>query len=191
MGAYMSSKLEIASAASILAGGDKLQAWDDGSVEGDAIAALYDDIYENALAHKAWTFARDIIIPQRVQTEPKTGFKYAYKIPATVIKVLNLGSQVEYKIIKNSELHTNEELPKVECVIKIQEEFLPGDFVLAFKHLLAAAATVPISENTSRAGGLEALGTKFIMQAADNDLAQEPGNYVEEWDLFSAHSGGY
>lgn len=183
-------QLEIASAASVLAGGDKIEAWDEDTIEAEAVRAVYADVYENALAHKAWTFAREIIEPQLIQKEPKSGYKYAYKIPAEVVKVLNLRHPVEYTIIKRRELHTNEMNPRVECTVKVQEEELPGDFVLALKHLLASKVSIPIAENATRANALEGLGTKYIMQAADNDLAQEPGSYVEEWDLFDSHFGG-
>lgn len=188
----MDTDVSIASAASVLLGANPIQSFDEDTVEAQTAKVIYTSVYENLLSHRPWTFSREYKTPALITKEPSTGYKYAYQLGRGVVKVLDLGSPVPYRLIRQRELHTDVENPRVQVQIKPKEQDLPQDFVLAFKYLLASAMALTITDNSTTAQYYDQKGTQLLMQAADNDLAQEPMEPILGYsDLMTSRFSGF
>lgn len=181
------NKIKICSTASTLIGGAPIQSFDEGSVEAEIAQSLYEDMYENLLRYRPWTFCRDYIKPPLSNKESVFGYKYVYVIPNTVLTVEDIGG-ADFRL-KLNELHTNEKDPVVSVLLKPDEAILPADFTLALTYAIAAEMAVPVSENTTKAQYYEQKLAAQIMRAADNDIAQEPAQSFDNSPLFMSHYG--
>lgn len=168
------SRYKICSDACLLLGASPINSFDDGTVESEVCASVYDDLYDNLLAHRDWTFARDYIKPNLLNKESILGYKYVYHKPANVISILQDYKATEYKIVGYNEIHTNEKDLILFAKVKPDEAVLPADFVLALKYLIAAEVAIPVTEDGSRAQYFEQKAPLQIARAIDNDLTQEP-----------------
>lgn len=170
----LESDVSIASAASVMLGASPIQSFDEDTVEAETAKAVYTSVYENLLSYRPWTFARDYKTPVLITETPETGYKFSYQLGRGVVKVLDLGHPVPYRLIGGRELHTDIKNPRVQVLLKPKEQDLPQDFIYAFKCLLAAAMAPTITDNINQAQYYDKKGTQLLQQAADNDLAQEP-----------------
>lgn len=180
------NKLKLCSNASILIGGAPIQSFDEGSVEAIVADAIYEDVYENLLRHRPWTFCREYIInPPKVNAKSPMGYKNIYLIPNTVLIVEDIGG-ADFKL-KLNQIHTNAENITVSAINKPDEAILPADFTLALTYLLAAEMAVPVTENTTKAEFYEKKAAVQVMRAVDNDLAQEPLLPLDNDSLYYSH----
>lgn len=185
----MTTKIKICSDASVLIGAAPIQSFEEDSVEAITCEASYDDIYENLLRYRPWTFAREFFEPALINKKPETGYKYAYLIPNTVVTVMDVGG-AKFKLVGKNELHTDIKDPRAYVIVKPVESDLPSDFILALKYAIASEISVPVIEDTTKAQFYEAKLSRQIQRAADNDLAQEPSEqFALESDLYFAHFG--
>lgn len=186
----MTTKIKICSDASVLIGASPIQSFDEDTVEAIVAESVYEDIYENLLAYRPWTFAREYFEPNLIQKTPETGYKHAYLLPNTVVSVMDIGG-ARFKLVSKNELHTDIENPRVYAIVKPNENSLPSDFLLALKYAIASEISVPVIEDTTKAQFYEQKLARQIMRAADNDLAQEPSeDMAVDSDLYDAHFGG-
>lgn len=186
----MTTSIKICSDASVLVGAAPIQSFDEDTVEAITAEAVYENIYENLLRYRPWTFAREYFEPNLIQKTPETGYKYAYLLPNTTISVIDIGG-VKFKLVGKNELHTDLENPRVYAIVKPDENSLPSDFILALKYAIASEISVPIIEDTTKAQFYEAKLAMQIRRAADNDLSQEPSENMDfDSPLYDAHFGG-
>ncbi len=170
----LETDVSIASAASVMLGASPIQSFDEDTVEAQTAKAVYTSVYENLLSYRPWTFCKEYKEPGLITETPETGYKYSYQLGRGVVKVLDIGEPLPYKLIGGRELHTDVKNPRVQIIVKPKEQDLPQDFVYAFKCLLAAAMAPTITDNTTQAQYYDQKGTQLLLQAADNDSAQEP-----------------
>ncbi len=183
------SKNSIINKAVILNGGSPVSG-DDGSDEWEISNTFYDDVYENLLRHMPWTFAREYLTLNLTDEESPIGYKYIYQIPNTVITVMDINSYNSFKLVGKNKLHTDDKDGVARCIVKVDENKLPADFVKALEYLLAAEIAIPLFEDSNRAKAYEDKAYKQIQRAIDNDLAQEPADSLVDYNtIYAAHFG--
>lgn len=187
----MESKIKIASDALVLIGASPLQSFDDDTVEAMAVNAVYDNTYESMLSEINWSFAKDVLQLKQLTNKPDYGYKYCYRIAGEVIKVINLNNKMnsDYKLRNRREIHTNEQLSTITALVKIPEEELPSDFVLALKFNLAALLAPIVTDNTTASDRFMNMAKVQMGKARVRDAQQQPANYLQQSTLVNMRRG--
>ena len=98
----------IVSDACVIIGSEPINSFDEETVEAEAARAVYQTAYESLLRYRPWSFATKQIRPARLDLpitrqdrRLDSGYMFAYRIPGTVISILDLGSKpIDYRIFK-------------------------------------------------------------------------------------------
>ena len=187
----MTTSLEICQKATLLIGANKPEAFDDGSVEGEACEDAYEDLLVSMLSGRPWTFASKQVELIEVVEESELGYSRVFIVPAESIKVFDSRRLIDYKILGNR-LHTNHKTINLTYAFRQDETFLSADFILALKYGVAAEINLPITGNVSRTDFFQRKFDKLLSNAAFSDGRSTPNRAVTNYRLLSVRrsSGG-
>lgn len=183
----MRDKIQIANTAVVLLGADPIQSFEDDTTEAYAASLLYDDVYRQLLAYRAWTFAKGRRKLQKINMESEYGYDHVYMIPDELLRITNLVGNQPYGIYESKFLHTNCRDCSVDGIIVPVESNLPSDFTLALTNTLAAHLAPIITDNDAQRERFEALGVRYLNIAADNDASQLTLTYGTNSNLLRYH----
>lgn len=185
----MTTPLEICQKATLLIGANKPEAFDDGSVEGEACNDAYEDLLKSMLSGRPWTFASKQVELIEAVEESELGYTRVFIIPAESIKVFNSRKLVDYKILGNR-LHTNRTSINITYAFRQDETFLSADFLLALKYGIAAEINLPVTGNVSRTDFLTRKFDALLSNASFSDGRSTPNRAVGNYRLLNVRRSG-
>ena len=165
------TKLSICSSASVLIGGSPIQSFEEETVESIVAQSIYDNVYENLLSFRDWSFAKKYLDLTKMNKTPKSGFSSVFLIPNEVLHVIS--ADTSYDLIGSNELHCSSDKVRAYVLVKPREEQLPAHFLLALKYLLASELAVPVTENTTKAQWYESKAQQQIGRCVEIDFSQD------------------
>lgn len=185
----MTTPLEICQKATGLIGANKPEAFDDGSVEGEACDDAYEDLLLSVLSGRPWTFASRQVELIESAEESELGYSRVFIVPSDSIKVFHARTKIDYEIVGNK-LHTNRTKVNLNYAFRPDETFLSKDFILALKYGIAAEINLPVTGNVSKTDLLTRKFKELLKNAAFTDGRSTPNNSVRNYRLLSVRRSG-
>lgn len=150
----MSNPITICNKALLQIGADTIESLEDMTVESEACAAFYEDIVEDILTQRKWSFATEPLTLARLNISGQYNFQYAYQLPVDSIFVYNLEQLGKYKIA-SGKLFTDNAKVTIEYTTRTPENQWPSYFSNIVQYRLAAELAPAITGNTSRSQLME------------------------------------
>ncbi len=164
------TKVNIASNAFVMLGGEIISSFVDGDVQSNIAASLYDVTLFAMLTETKWNFATKYFNLVQETLTPKGPWKYKYQLPSDCIYVIKCTAQ-SYEI-QNYDLLTNDKEPQIEYIYQIDEINLPPYFVKALQYNLAAQFAIPLSGSIDKANYFQSLYELELKKAKNSDSSQ-------------------
>ncbi len=164
------TKVNIASNAFVMLGGEVISSFVDGDVQSLIAAALYDVTLYAMLTETKWNFATKYFDLVQETIAPKGPYKYKYQLPSDCIYVIKCTSN-QYEI-QNYDLLTNDKEPQIEYIYQIDEINLPPYFVKALQYNLAAQFAIPLTGSVEKASYFVQMYENELKKARNADSSQ-------------------
>ena len=148
----MPTDISIVSSASILVGGNAIVSFEDGSVEAEVAATLYEDTRDDLLSSEPWTFNKKIstMLSQLVAV-PNDRWDFAYQLPSDFINFIALNREVgDFEIYEDKLLANYDGEVYIEYQFSVTEEQFPSYFTNFLKITLASLFAIPITDDPGK-----------------------------------------
>lgn len=195
----MMTDIQLASAALIRIGAEAISSFEEGTAEADVAAALYTIERDGLLSAHPWSFATAQQTLARLAGAPAADFLYAYQLPAHFLRAVSLGRDMggsrppgigagaEYRVLERR-IHTDVEHPVLTYIFRPDEAAFPPYFRVALIDRLAAAFTLPVTENTARAEALATAAEASFRAARTADGQGQTPPRLGHWPLVECRS---
>jgi hypothetical protein len=171
------TKVEIASKAFLLLGGNTISSFTEGT-EGRIATALYEDSYEDLLSNHRWRFASKKARLSRLAAEPLNEFQYQFQLPTDLLTVTKTLNEEDYEIYEDR-LYSNHKDISIDYIYRVDETLLPSYFSKTLQFFLAAQFAIPLTDNTTRAEFYFNAYTAQERKAKNTDSKQRPSDPVK------------
>jgi hypothetical protein len=172
----MASKVEIASNAFLLLGGNTISSFTEGT-EGKIATALYEETYRDLLSNYRWRFATKKMRLSRLTEAPENEFDYQFQLPTDMLTLIKPLDRIDYEIY-GDKLYANVTDVSIDFVYRVDEAMLPSYFTKTLEFFLASQFAIPLTDNTSRAEFYFNAYTAQLRVARNTDANQRPGDSV-------------
>lgn len=173
----MSSSLDVVNEGLVRLGVPPLASLSDQSAQALAADTIYRTTRESALAEHPWSFAhREVTLPKlsiSIEASRNTSFEYVYQIPNDSLRVLGLRS-LETFGLAGDQLYTNDNNARLVYIADVSESQWPSYFAKQVSFQFAAAVSIALTENTSRAELMYGLASEQRRTARAVDSMQTP-----------------
>lgn len=171
----MASDIDIASNALLLIGDEPISAFTEAGAGATAAANLYANSYEQLLSEHPWSFAFKEQNLSRLSQVPdaKTNYKYAFQLPADLIRLWAIIPHSDYIII-GSLLYSNSTELLARYIFKPAESGLPPHFVEALQYKLASDFAISVTEDRVKAEYYTAKADRAMSKAKSVDSQGRP-----------------
>ncbi len=181
------TNINLCSKALIKTGASTITSFEEGTAEAEVAANLYPGIRDGLLSSYPWSFAVAQTQLARLENIPVADFKYAYLLPADMLRIISAGSGnrgrgLEYRIHENR-LHTNMSSVTLTYIFRPDESIFPAFFAEALISKLAAEFCLPLTESTSRTEFLVKTAEEAIGKARSIDAQQATPSRFEDFTL--------
>ena len=162
--------VKICSRASLLIGGNEIQALDDGTAEATICNAMYEDMARTALTNSRWRFATDQAVLTRLGAAPTGRWDAAYQIPSTSI-MLSAVTVNDFAIdydTYGSKVYCNATTTDsliADYVSRADEANWPSYFVTAVEYIMAGVLAISVARDSQLATLMEQKANYQMTQA--------------------------
>ncbi len=150
----MASDLDVVNEALIRLGVPPVSSLSDRTAQSLAAATIFDNKRRELLSDHPWYFAlREATLPKLALEDfdkKFTGYRHAYQLPTDYVRVLGLRSY-DYFQLAGRHLYTNDSKAQLVYVADVGASAWPSHFRQLMVHELAAAFSMPLTDNTQRA----------------------------------------
>ena len=159
----MPTAIDIASNALVMIGDEPISSFEDPGAGALVASAIYSNTYRSLIASHPWTFSLKEQFLSRLTAEPdaKTNFKYAFQLPADLIRIWKIMSHSNYDQV-GSLIYSNENELLCRYGYQVDETDLPPHFVQALEYKLASDFAISVTEDLQKSQYFE---QKFINQS--------------------------
>lgn len=173
----MASKVEIASNAFLLLGGNTISSFTEGT-EGLIATSLYESTYRDLLSNFRWRFAVKKVQLARLVEVPLNEFDHQFQLPTDNLVVINTEDRVDYEIY-GDKLYSNNIDVSIEYIFRVDETLLPAYFQKTLEFFLAAQFAIPLTDNSTRAQTYFDAYERQLRRAKTTDSQSRPGDAVQ------------
>ncbi len=164
----MLTPIELCSRALLKVGAHTITSFDDGTVEAEVAASLYQTVRDGLLSAHPWSFATDkstLVLDQRTGDFP---------LPVDCIRVLSVDTGIIPYRIRGRRVETDAPDPITTTYIARPDELdFPPFFDLALIAQLAAEFCIPLTDSTTRWEGLHKIADVELRRAKLIDAQED------------------
>ena len=146
----MSNPITICNKALIQIGAETIESFEDMSVESEACEAFYEDVVQDILTQRKWSFATENLKLSQLNEQGEFGFDKVYQLPINHVFIYNLNEIGAFKVA-SGKLYTNNNNVVIEYTVRAPENHWPSYFSNIVQYRMAAELAPAITGNTSRA----------------------------------------
>lgn len=181
------SKVDVWNRALVRFGKEKVQHPDENSKAASAFRIVYPQVLRELLAHEGfpWDFATRVKALAIAETNPATGYSYAYQLPSDCVTITRLTNKRAHFEKISDQIHTNEAQASLIYVALIdQPSKFPPEFVKALA--LHLAYEMAFEYYKKSAAFLEKLEEKALMalDSAKVADARQSNEAVSQTSIF-------
>lgn len=173
------TKFSICSQALVMLGANPISSFEDGTVESDTAAELYDEELEFLLCLHDWRFAsKEDSLDRETSSSPEAGWDYIYTLPAgwlKTIKITKNDKPVEFDMV-DGRIYTNASNDDADLVMEYIYDpgpaKYPPHFRLALRYALAEAFSIPVTADMDMAEKYGKVAERKLRQAKSIDSRQ-------------------
>lgn len=145
----MTTPLDICSAALLMVGAEDISSFEDGSREAKLCASFYPTTRDELLQAYPWRFATLQADLSRLAETPRFGFRYAYQLPVSTLRVVRAASRGAYQVY-DGKLYSHDSALQAVMVYRPQENRLPAFFVRALEYKLAEILSLALLDDLTK-----------------------------------------
>lgn len=179
----------LCSRALVMLGSIPIASFDDGSEESILAEVLYEPTLADLLASYPWKFATAEMTLPRLAAAPPADFKYAYQLPADLLRVLSAGADgstgLVYRI-RERRLETDSDFVTLSYIFRPDATQWPPHFTTALVTKLSAVFALPLTESSQRAQTMMAMAEDAFRRARLIDAQQQTPQVVQDRTLLLA-----
>lgn len=192
----MADRLAIANVALGLLGANRIQSFEDGTVEADLCRDLYESVVREALEDHPWNFAEACVRLARDTSPARPDFDFSYQLPTDCVRPLHLLDEdgreargYRYRIVKPRKLCTDLERPFLVYLYRAPEADWTGKFALAVAYNLAHYLAGPITEDQQKVRDHKQLYADQLGSARNRSSQEDTPEQIETGALVDFHHG--
>ncbi len=181
------SSISLCSKALVKIGAMPIASFVEESAEARVANQLYDNVCRSLLASYPWRFALSQKKLNRLDETPVADYRYAYQIPADVLRIISAGTGlrgkgISYRVYQN-QLHTDADSVVLTYIARLNEAYFPDFFVEVLVNHLAVAFCLPLTESTNRLEYMTKLAADSLRTAKLIDSQQSVPSSFQDFSL--------
>lgn len=183
----MTTPLAICSAALLMIGADDISSFDETSREAKLCANLYATTRDELLQLYPWRFAVGQMQLPQLTDKPLFGFRYAYQLPADMLRLLGTDTPVPYRMFENR-LFSDASTMRITYLFKVSEARLPAYFVRAIELKMAEILAIALQEDLSKSRLMGDKADKQLIRARAIDAQQQTTAQLPEYNFLLSNA---
>ncbi|MBA43615.1 MAG: hypothetical protein CMF62_06395 [Magnetococcales bacterium] len=167
------TKETICDTASQLIGAGSITSFDDPTAEAKKCRSIWPTTLKDAIEEHPWTFSVKQLELNLVPSEkPLYGFKYAFRMPPDLLKLLDVNSSYPHRIVGNL-LFTDAEKVEVSYQYIPDPQEFKGAFTAYLEFVMASKLAIALQDDKVKAQEYERKADKKLAVARSRDSQQQ------------------
>lgn len=191
----MPDRISICNTALGFLGVDPISSFEDGSVQADLCARVYEQCVREMLEDHPWNFAEATDELTKDAGRVRPDFAYSYTLPVKYISARFLmtpdgrQSRYPYRISNEIKLCTDLDNAWLCYTMRVGEHAFRPLFVASLQHLVASRLAGPLTEVDAKTAEHFQLHMTFLARARNRDSMQDSAEVFQTDALVAWHAG--